>query len=103
MKGTESVIGTALVTMLSFHATATTRYVDVNSANPVSPYTNWATAATVIQDAVDAAQSSDLVLVADGVYKTGGRVYSEGLTNRVVVNKAIRLQSVNGPDVTIIA
>jgi hypothetical protein len=40
--------------------------VDVNSTNATPPYTDWTTAATNIQDAVDAA-------VTNGTYATGGR------------------------------
>ena len=52
---------------------AATRYVWQGSPSPAPPYTNWATAAHVIQDAVDAAQTGDKIVVTNGVYATGGR------------------------------
>jgi len=79
------------------------RYVNSASTNATPPYTNWAGAARVIQDAVDAAAPGDVVVVTNGIYATGGRaVGTNQLVNRVAVDKPLALRSVNGPDVTII-
>src|SRR5258708_10785331 len=73
-------------------ALAEVHYVDVNSTNATPPYTNWATSATNVQDAVDAAVAGDDIVVANGIYAIGGR---DG--NRVKVDKPASLPSRNGP------
>jgi len=86
----------------SIGTSASTFFVDVNSANPIPPYSSWTTAATNIQDAVDASSTGDQILVTNGVYQTGGKSIDGLITNRVSLNKAVTLQSVNGPMVTVI-
>jgi hypothetical protein len=101
MKHAAFSLASGLLLSLTLTAAATTLYVDVNNPAPAAPYTNWVTAATNIQDAVDTALDGDQVLVTNGVYQTGARdVY--GMSNRVTLTKAVTVQSVNGSGVTII-
>jgi hypothetical protein len=70
---------------------AATLYVSLGGTNPTPPYTNWATAATNIQQAVGAAAAGDEVVVTNGVYAGG-----------VAVTNPLTLRSVNGPQFTVI-
>lgn len=79
------------VTLLAtMHAYGIERYVCVSNATPVAPYTNWTTAATTIQAAVDAATDGDTLWVTNGVYAP------------ITCYKAIAIRSVNGARDTII-
>jgi hypothetical protein len=89
--------------LLLLRASAATLYVSLESTNPIPPYAGWSTAATNIQNAIDAAGTGDRILVDDGIYSTGGVTVSNMVvSNRVAVTKAVTVQSVNGPAVTVI-
>jgi len=98
------ITATAIALLLEGNAAvlAATNYVDLGSTAPAAPYTSWATAATNIQDAVAVAAAGATVLVANGIYEAGSTNIG-GVGNRVAVNKALALRSLNGPDATIIA
>jgi PKD domain/Immunoglobulin I-set domain len=102
MKHPLTRLGAILVLLSATFAHGATLYVDLNSANPTPPYSDWSTAATNIQDAIDASSNGDQIWVTNGVYQSGGRVMAGTLTNRVALNKAITVRSVNGPFVTAI-
>jgi len=77
-------------------------YVAGTSTNSLPPYGSWETAARNIQDAVDIALPGERVIVTNGFYIQGGRAVDGPITNRVAVLQPIRLESVNGPEVTTI-
>ncbi|HEX3628097.1 MAG TPA: choice-of-anchor Q domain-containing protein [Verrucomicrobiae bacterium] len=82
--------------LLGFRAVATTYYVDINSTNATPPYTNWSTAATDIQSAVNQTTNGDLVLVNPGVYQSGGYIAPDGTRTAVVTINAVTIQGVDG-------
>ena len=74
-------------------------YVWTNSPSPTPPYLTWETAARTIQEAVSICVDGDEVWVTNGVYDSG-EIYLGSATNRVGITNAIRLCSINGPEVT---
>ena len=87
----KAVLG--LLLGLVWQVQADTVYVDMNCTNSVAPYATWETSATNIQDAVDIAEIGNVIRVNDGHYL---------LTSEIRVNKDIVIQSVNGPNVTVV-
>src|SRR5512144_1832806 len=80
---------------------AATRYVWQGRSSPGPPYTNWITAGTNIQNAVDAASAGDEIVVTNGIYASGSRATSGDLRpNRLSVTKSVIVRSVNGQQFT---
>ena len=96
MKTPNTLLATVLALLAAIStAHATVRYVNANGATPTPPYTNWATAATTIQQAVNAAVAGDEIVVTNGTY--GPLTYGP-----VRGGIPVTVQSVNGPGVTVI-
>lgn len=91
-----------LSAVLGWSARAATLFVWSESPNPTPPFSTWETAARVLQDAADAAETGDTVLVTNGVYNTGGRLIQGLVLNRLAIPAGVVVQSVAGPEVTII-
>lgn len=94
---------TVLVLTVLLHseiANAADRYVSL-FGNSTLPYTNWVTAATNIQLAIDVAVDGETVWVAPGIYNSGFKTNSGG-RNRVLIDKPIKVHSSQGSSQTII-
>ena len=86
---------------------AGTLYVDAHNPTPPEPYegftNNWANAATNIQEAVNAAEAGDTILVRAGTYRLpDAAVDSAGALNVVHLPYALTIRGVDGPEVTLI-
>lgn len=64
------VSGTVDIGAYEFQPSTGVRYVNADNPSLASPYTTWATAARIIQDAVDAAAPGDEIVVTNGTYAT---------------------------------
>ena len=92
-------------TVLVYVVEQPVHFVVEGHTNDVYPYTSWDTAASTIQDGIDAAAAGlvrGLVLVSNGIYATGGVVVNDGVTNRIAVRESVTVRSVNGPSNTFI-
>ncbi len=98
----KTIVILLLIFFVSQEILAATNYVSTTGGNN-PPYLSWANAARNIQDAINVAATNDTVLVANGTYVAGGALtpgYS--INNRVMIDKAITVKSLNGAAVTMI-
>ena len=88
-----------LLATVGQQAEATNHYVSATSGSPTSPYTNWASAAVRIEDAIAVAAGGDLIWVTNGTYASTGAVGNAAMLS---VTNGITLRSVAGAGTTII-
>lgn len=94
------VIGIGLWAAVTTGAGGQDYYVSHWGSN-VPPYTSWATAATNLMDAVDAAADGATVWVSNGVYRTGSAP-GGGIEARLALTRPVTVRSVNGSSNTFI-
>lgn len=114
-----SFVSIVILCIAGFHvfnceASDTFRYVVKDNPGASHPFLSWTEAAATIQDAINACDPGDTVVVSNGVYDVGGTVvvsngtYDAGgtvapQTNRVYISKAITVRSAaNDPSTTLI-
>jgi hypothetical protein len=59
---------------VTIHVVDTDYYVDVNNSSSIPPYTNWVSAATNIQDAINTAACGACVYIGTGVYMLSSQI-----------------------------
>ncbi len=95
LNGGAYAVGTPSQATVVINDAQKTRFVAKFGSN-TPPYDTWGKAATTILPAIYAAAVGDLVLVSNGVYSVTTNGYI------AVIDKAITMRSLNGPEVTII-
>jgi hypothetical protein len=93
----------ALAACVLPRAIADDHYAAQNGQTPAGAYTTWASAASNIQDAVNAATTNDTVWVGAGRYTVPPNATNFAGTNVVFINRPLTLRSSNGvPESTVI-
>jgi len=97
------IVSLVLTVGAQFASLADDHYAAQNGQTPGGNYASWETAASNIQDAVNAATTNDTVWVGAGRYTVPPNFTNYAGTNVVFINKPLTLRSSNGvPESTII-